>query len=147
MGKARRIWPPTNSGRRSLSLDSVCVMPRDCKIAAEFWVDEGSPQMEEGPIKKIDPDKVPKEPPAMYEGFEWVTMDLTDEKEVSLLPGCDSVRNLTKDSSRRSTTSYATTTLKITEQCSDSTTPSPSSTGAPDFLSLILPIPFRMNEM
>lgn len=40
--------------------------------------------MEEGPIKTIDPNKVPKEPPAMYEGFEWVTMDLTDDKEVRL---------------------------------------------------------------
>lgn len=38
--------------------------------------------MEEGPIKIIDPERVPKEPRPLYEGFEWVTMDLTDEKEV-----------------------------------------------------------------
>lgn len=38
--------------------------------------------VEEGPIKTIDPAKVPKEPPPMHEGFEWVTMDLTNEKEV-----------------------------------------------------------------
>lgn len=38
--------------------------------------------MQEGPIKVIDPESVPKEPPPMTEGFEWVTMDLTDEKEV-----------------------------------------------------------------
>ena len=37
---------------------------------------------EEGPIKIIDPERVPKEPRPLYEGFEWVTMDLTDEKEV-----------------------------------------------------------------
>lgn len=30
----------------------------------------------------IDPEKVPKEPQQLLEGFEWVTMDLTDEKEV-----------------------------------------------------------------
>ena len=40
-------------------------------------------QIEEGPIKIIDPEVVPKEPPPMYEGFEWVTMNLTDSKEVS----------------------------------------------------------------
>ena len=38
--------------------------------------------MEEGPIKVIDPDTVPKEPPRMIDGFEWVTMDLTDTHEV-----------------------------------------------------------------
>lgn len=38
--------------------------------------------VEEGPIKTIDPEKIPKEPPPMYEGFEWVTMDLTNEKQV-----------------------------------------------------------------
>lgn len=40
---------------------------------------------EEGPIKPIDPDKVPKEPLPMMTGFEWVTMDLTSEEEVRLL--------------------------------------------------------------
>lgn len=39
--------------------------------------------MDEGQIKDIDLEKVPKEPPPMTEGFEWVTMDLMDEKEVS----------------------------------------------------------------
>ena len=37
---------------------------------------------EEGPIKDIDPSMVSKEPRQMYDGFEWVTMDLTDDKEV-----------------------------------------------------------------
>ena len=39
-------------------------------------------QTEEGPIKIIDPDQVFKEPKALYEGFEWVTMNLEDEKEM-----------------------------------------------------------------
>lgn len=38
--------------------------------------------MEEGPIKVIDSDTVSKEASGMLEGFEWVTMDLTDDKEV-----------------------------------------------------------------
>lgn len=46
-------------------------------------VDE-TQQFEEGPIKMIDPKKVPKEPQQLLEGFEWVTMDLTAEKEVEI---------------------------------------------------------------
>jgi len=42
-----------------------------------------APQPEDGPIKIIDADKVSKEPRDLIEGFEWVTMDLMDEKEVS----------------------------------------------------------------
>ena len=38
--------------------------------------------IEEGPIKIIDVEKVPKNPRALPESYEWVTMDLTDEKEV-----------------------------------------------------------------
>lgn len=30
----------------------------------------------------INPDEVPKEPPPMYEGYEWVTMDLSENKQV-----------------------------------------------------------------
>ena len=41
-----------------------------------------APKTEEGPIKNINPDEVPKEPPPMLEGFEWVTMDLTQEKQL-----------------------------------------------------------------
>lgn len=41
--------------------------------------------MEEGPIKTIDPEQVPKEPPPFaVDGFEWVTMDLNDERQVSI---------------------------------------------------------------
>lgn len=49
--------------------------------AAYLFLDEAQ-AVEEGPIKIIDPERVPKEPRPLYEGFEWVTMDLTDEKEV-----------------------------------------------------------------
>ena len=41
----------------------------------------------------IDPEQVPKEPRPLYEGFEWVTMDLTDEKEVIQV---SIVKNLTR---------------------------------------------------
>ncbi|MCJ1483199.1 glycylpeptide N-tetradecanoyltransferase [Schaereria dolodes] len=39
------------------------------------------PKFEEGPIKIIDPENVPREPRALHDGFDWVTMDLTDRKE------------------------------------------------------------------
>lgn len=55
----------------------------------KFWqtqpvprFDETTKKAEEGPIKIIDPETVPKEPAPMTEGFEWVTMDLTVEKEL-----------------------------------------------------------------
>jgi len=39
-------------------------------------------QIKDGPIKEIDVDKVDKSPSPMYPGFEWVTMDLEDEKQL-----------------------------------------------------------------
>ncbi|OBT76024.1 hypothetical protein VF21_03488 [Pseudogymnoascus sp. 05NY08] len=39
-------------------------------------------EIEEGPFKVIDPEKVPKEPATMMEGFEWVTMDLEKDEEL-----------------------------------------------------------------
>jgi glycylpeptide N-tetradecanoyltransferase len=64
--------------------------PKDM-ASYKFWqtqpvprFDEGS-QAEEGEIKKIDPEQVPKEPAPMAEGYEWVTMDLTDEGELTEL--------------------------------------------------------------
>ncbi|KAI4179258.1 MAG: hypothetical protein L6R41_007950 [Letrouitia leprolyta] len=55
----------------------------------KFWqtqpvprFDETPQQFEEGPIKMIDPERVPKEPQSLLEGFEWVTMDLTSDKEL-----------------------------------------------------------------
>ncbi|KZF26226.1 Glycylpeptide N-tetradecanoyltransferase [Xylona heveae TC161] len=43
---------------------------------------DDKPDVEEGPIKIIDPEKVPSDPAPLIEGFEWVTMDLNDEKEL-----------------------------------------------------------------
>ncbi|KAI9888015.1 MAG: glycylpeptide N-tetradecanoyltransferase [Watsoniomyces obsoletus] len=54
----------------------------------KFWqtqpvprFDEMSPS-DEGPIKIINREEVPTEPSPLIEGFHWVTMDLTDEKEL-----------------------------------------------------------------
>lgn len=54
----------------------------------KFWQTQPVPRfdevqkVEEGQIKDIDPEKIPKEPPPMLEGFEWVTMNLLDEQEL-----------------------------------------------------------------
>lgn len=54
----------------------------------KFWQTQPVPRfdeaqkVEEGQIKDIDPEKVPKEPPPMLEGFEWVTMNILDEREL-----------------------------------------------------------------
>ncbi|KAF2141005.1 uncharacterized protein K452DRAFT_251873 [Aplosporella prunicola CBS 121167] len=55
----------------------------------KFWqtqpvpsFEDKSPQ-EDGPIKVIDIERVSKQPPPMVEGFEWVTMNLEDEKELA----------------------------------------------------------------
>lgn len=39
-------------------------------------------RIEDGPIKRIEQDQVDKNPSPMYPGFEWVTMDLEDEKQL-----------------------------------------------------------------
>lgn len=46
---------------------------------------DDKPDLQEGPIKIINPDEVSKEPYPLLDGFEWVTLDLTDEKEISEL--------------------------------------------------------------
>ncbi|MCJ1287944.1 glycylpeptide N-tetradecanoyltransferase [Xylographa opegraphella] len=54
----------------------------------KFWQTQPVPRfdevkkVEEGPIKIIDPEQVSKEPRALPELYEWVTMDLNDEKEL-----------------------------------------------------------------
>lgn len=50
-------------------------------LSAEVKVDETT-ESDEGPIKLIDPEKVPKEPYPLIEGFEWVTMDLMQDAQV-----------------------------------------------------------------
>jgi len=56
-----------------------------------FWSTQPVPSFDEmmakekivdGPIKEIDIEKVDKEPSPLYPGFEWVTMDLEDEKQL-----------------------------------------------------------------
>jgi hypothetical protein len=42
----------------------------------------GKDRIPDGPIKEIDIEKVDKNPSPMYPGFEWVTMDLEDEKQL-----------------------------------------------------------------
>lgn len=44
--------------------------------------DDKGDDIQEGPIKPEDPASVPKDPYPLIDGFEWVTMDLEDEKEV-----------------------------------------------------------------
>jgi glycylpeptide N-tetradecanoyltransferase len=55
----------------------------------KFWQTQPVPRLDdkkedivEGPFKLIDPGKVSKEPGPLLEGFEWVTMDLTTDKEL-----------------------------------------------------------------
>ncbi|KAL2864212.1 glycylpeptide N-tetradecanoyltransferase swoF [Aspergillus lucknowensis] len=54
----------------------------------KFWQTQPVPRFDEassaagGPIKIIDPEKVSKEPDQLLDGFEWTTLDLTDEGEL-----------------------------------------------------------------
>lgn len=55
----------------------------------KFWGTQPVPKfgdprevIEEGPFKMIDPEKVPKEPAPLMDGFKWVTMDLTRDEEL-----------------------------------------------------------------
>ena len=50
-------------------------------LIANVKIDE-TIESDEGPIKLIDPEQVPKEPYPLIEGFEWVTMDLTKDAQV-----------------------------------------------------------------
>lgn len=54
----------------------------DHTLTCPMWIDDEPKKVAEGSIKVIDPETVSKEPSKMLDGFEWVTMDLTDEKEV-----------------------------------------------------------------
>lgn len=38
--------------------------------------------MVDGPIKQINPEEVPKEPDSLIDGFEWTTLDITNENEL-----------------------------------------------------------------
>ncbi|KAI9832590.1 MAG: glycylpeptide N-tetradecanoyltransferase [Phylliscum demangeonii] len=62
--------------------------PQKDMASYKFWQTQPVPrfdeesQIEEGPIKIINPEEVPKEPAPLIDGFKWVTMDLTNEKEL-----------------------------------------------------------------
>jgi glycylpeptide N-tetradecanoyltransferase len=55
-----------------------------------FWKTQPVPSFDEmaqkkikdGPIQEVNMDEVDKNPSPMYPGFEWVTMDLEDEKQL-----------------------------------------------------------------
>lgn len=58
----------------------------------KFWqtqpvprFDDSSKEVAEGPIKRIDPEKVSKEPDRLIEGFEWTTLDLNEEEQLQEL--------------------------------------------------------------
>lgn len=55
-------------------------------LIVRFSPDDDKDEVKEGPISPPDPSKVPKQPYALIDGFEWVTMNLDDEQEVSVLP-------------------------------------------------------------
>ena len=65
-------------------------LPKGAKdmSAHKFWSTQPVPrnddtsEIKEGPIEPEDPARVPKEPYPLIDGFEWVTMDLTDKKEI-----------------------------------------------------------------
>jgi glycylpeptide N-tetradecanoyltransferase len=57
----------------------------------KFWQTQPVPQfddqeeVEEGPIKVINREQVPKQPDPLIHGFEWVTIDLEKENELQEL--------------------------------------------------------------
>ncbi|KAI8937525.1 hypothetical protein NX059_005243 [Plenodomus lindquistii] len=81
---------------KNLSLNEMLTglaPPKNTKDMAThaFWKTQPVPSFDEmankdkikdGPIKEVDIDKVDKNPSPMYPGFEWVTMDLEDEKQL-----------------------------------------------------------------
>jgi glycylpeptide N-tetradecanoyltransferase len=46
---------------------------------------EAQKELEEGPMRIQKLEDVPKDPPPMLSGFEWVEMDLTDDAEMKEL--------------------------------------------------------------
>ena len=84
----------------------------------KFWQTQPVPKLgdkmgniEEGPIKAPDMEKVPKEPGPLLDGFEWVTMDLTSDDELKevfdLLYG-----HYVEDEEARFRFNYSTTFLR-----------------------------------
>jgi hypothetical protein len=45
-------------------------------------VDEEEALLPDGPVRQKNPEVISAEGPALLDGFEWVTIDLTDEHQV-----------------------------------------------------------------
>lgn len=95
----------------------------------ELFSDDTS-DSQEGPIEPDDPAKVPKDPYPLLDGFEWVTIDMNDQKEVRRpFPYMFAGHRLTVSRSMMSINFSRTTMSRMTRQCSVLNTPTPSSTG------------------
>ncbi|KAL9061309.1 MAG: hypothetical protein Q9162_000183 [Coniocarpon cinnabarinum] len=77
---------------RSLMSNAAPANAKDPKTmdGHRFWqtqpvprYDDEKEEFQEGPISGPDPSKVPKQPYPLISGFEWVTMNLEDDQEVS----------------------------------------------------------------
>jgi glycylpeptide N-tetradecanoyltransferase len=75
----QRIWNDRASPEKALAEMS----------SHRFWstqpvpmYDENKVEIKEGPIKTIDKAQVATEPSSLLAGFEWVTMDLTNNEEL-----------------------------------------------------------------
>src|SRR5271167_4864913 len=55
-----------------------------CLTQDELRVEDNE-EAEEGPIKMINSDQVPKEPDPLFHGLEWTTLDLQNENELQEL--------------------------------------------------------------
>lgn len=59
----------------------------------KFWQTQPVPRFDEkhnaeredGPIKEVTPEQIPKEPGPLVEGFEWCTLDLSKDNEITEL--------------------------------------------------------------
>lgn len=85
----------------------------------------------DGPLRENDLARVKTVGAELIEGFEWDTVDLTDDQQVflSFFPLKVCLEFLWGSRSGRSTSYSAITTLRITKPCSDSTTLRPSCIG------------------
>jgi glycylpeptide N-tetradecanoyltransferase len=89
------VGPKAAEALKNLSIPDIMtgmtVRGKNVKDMAsyKFWGTQPVPKFDdkkedivEGPFKIIDPEKVPKAPNPLPEGFEWTTLDLTTEKEL-----------------------------------------------------------------
>ena len=86
---------------------------------------DDKPDAKEGPIKNITIDDVPKEPRALYDGFDWVTVDLEDKDEVRS-NGTVMFYSLRYYSSKRCMNSLTGITSRTRRRCLGSTIVPPS---------------------